>query len=185
MWKRTVLLIALLAFSPVAQAAPLSFYTGGSLGTGIGIDAGDLRLSDFGAETDDQTWKLFAGIGIGRIFGIEAAWHDFGTVSCCAQVADAGFDINLQGLSVAAVAGIPLNRLRLFAKAGLVAWEADGEVVTFSGPLPFSADGEDPMGGVGADFKVNKRLAVRAEWEVFKIDEGTLDSASVGVQYKF
>ena len=42
MWERTVLLIALLAFSPVAQAAPLSFYTGGSLGTGI--DAGIFGL---------------------------------------------------------------------------------------------------------------------------------------------
>jgi hypothetical protein len=185
-WKYTFVLILLLAASPAAEAAPLNFYVGGSVGDKTDLDPSDfdVDVGDFGVEGDD-TWKVFAGLGIGRIFGVEAAWHDFGTVTCCDQVADAGFALDLTGVSVAAVAGIPISRLRLFAKAGFLAWEADGTLVTIAGAVPFTLDDEDPMGGVGVDLQLTRHFSIRAEWEVFKLAEGSLDIASVGVQYRF
>lgn len=187
MWKYTLVLTALLAVTPAVQAGPLKFYVGGSLGGGLNLDGGDLGLDlpDFGIDRDNQTWKVFGGIGIGRILGVEAAYHDFGTVVCCEGVADSGFRLDVEGVSVAGLAGIPIGRLRLFAKAGLLSWKADGRLLTFAGSVPLSLDGEDPMGGVGADLKVNEHWFVRAELELFRIDEGTLDIGSVGVQYKF
>jgi OmpA-OmpF porin, OOP family len=186
MLQRTVLVIAFLTITPAALAAPPpSFYAGAGIGTGIGLDATDLELSDFGIEDDQESWKVYGGIRLGRVFGIEAAWHDFGEIRCCDQIADAGFRLDIQGVSAAAVVSVPIKRLRLFAKAGVLAWEADGEVVTFAGELPFSVDGNDPMAGVGAEFELGEHFAVRAEWEIFQIDQGELDSVSAGVQYRF
>lgn len=187
MWRFTLIVAAFLAVTPAAQAGPLKFYLGGSLGDGLDLDAADLDidLPELGIEREDRTWKVFGGIAVGRIFGAEAAYHDFGTVVCCEGLADAGFAVDVQGVSVNAMAGIPISRLRLFAKAGLISWEADGRLLTFAGPIPLTLDGEDPMGGVGADLKLTGHLSVRAEWEIFQIAEGELDVASLGVQYKF
>jgi OOP family OmpA-OmpF porin len=187
MWRCTLVLTALLAVTSAAQAAPVAFYLGGSLGDGLDLDSGDLDLDlpDIGLDREDSTWKVFGGIAIGRVFAVEGAWHDFGRVNCCEGLTDAGFSLDVQGASVNAVAGIPIYRFRLFAKVGLIAWEADGNLLTFSGPVPVSFDGEDPMGGVGADLKLTEHFFVRAEWEVFQIEEGELDVASVGVQWRF
>lgn len=184
--KPTVLFLALLALAAAAPAAPLSFYLGASLGGDSGVDPGDLDLDtgDFGVDTD-RTWKVFGGLGIGRILGVEAAWHDFGTATCCEGLVDAGFAVDLDGYSVAAVAGFPLSRLRLFAKVGVFSWQADGAIVTLAGETPVSLDGEDAMGGVGVDLKLTRHLSVRGEWELFELAGGSLDVASVGVQYRF
>lgn len=183
--KCTAILVVLLASSPAAEAGP--FYVGGSLGDGANLDASDfdVNLGGLEADTDDRTWKVFAGLGIGRIFGVEAAWHDFGTVSCCDLLSDGGFVVDVEGISAAVVAGIPLSRLRLFAKLGVFSWDVDGDAFTIAGPVPFSLDGEDAMGGVGADLKVTRHFSVRAELEVFEIAGGGLDIVSVGVQYRF
>ena len=186
MLQRTVLAIAFLTICPVAFAAPPpSFYAGASIGTGIDLDADDIGLSDFGLEDDEEWLKVYGGIRLGKVVGIEAAWHDFGEVRCCDQIVDAGFRVDLQGLSAAAVLSVPIKRLRLFVKAGVLAWEADGEVITIAGELPFALDGEDPMAGVGAEFELAEHFALRAEWEIFQVDKGELDSVSVGVQFRF
>lgn len=192
MWKYAVLVTAFLvtAFlvaTPAAQAAPVKFYIGGSLGDGIDLESVDIDvdLPDLEVRRNDETWKVFGGVGIGRFFGVEGAWHDFGRVTCCEGLSDAGFAVDVEGISVSAIAGIPISRFRLFAKAGLLSWEADGRLLTLAGPVPLSLDGEDPMGGVGADFNVTRHLTIRAEWELFQIAEGDLDVASVGLQYRF
>ncbi len=183
MWKRIVLFLALAALCTGAGAAPLKLYVGASLGNGGEIDGG---LTDFDIDGDNQTWKVFAGLGLWRFLGVEAAWHDFSDVTCCGpNVADAGFDLSVEGISVAALAGLPIGPLRLFAKIGVLSWDVGGVVQTIAGPMSRSVTGEDPMGGVGADFKVFGKLSVRAEWEVFEIDSDSLDVVSVGVQYRF
>ncbi len=183
MWKRTVLFLALAALCSGAQAAPLKFYVGASVGNGGEIDGG---LSDFDIDGDNQTWKVFAGVGLWRFLSVEGAWHDFSDVTCCGpEVADAGFDLAVEGTSVAGVAGLPIGPLRLFAKVGVLSWKVSGVVDTIAGPVSSSASGEDTMGGVGADFKVFGKLSIRAEWEFFEVDSDSLDVVSVGVQYRF
>jgi hypothetical protein len=183
MLKRNVLFLAILLLASTVQAAPLKIYVGASVGEGFDTDAG---LGDFGLDTDDQTFKLFAGVSLGRVLGVEAAWHDFGDVSCCTPpIADGGFDIGGEGVSVAAVAGLPIWRLRLFAKAGVIAWKVDGELETIAGRVAFEDSGEDPMAGVGVDLKLIKKLSVRAELEVFRIADDNVSVTSVGLQYRF
>lgn len=189
MRKSTVLILALLALSlaPSAQARVINLYLGASLGNGVDLSADDLSLSfdDFKVDGDSTSKKLFVGVSLGRVFGVEAALHDFGSIDCCEGVADAGFSADVDGISAAVVAGFPVWRLRVFAKLGLIAWEVDGVLDSIAGGESFNLDGEDPMGGVGVDLKLTDHISVRAEVEAFKVADGSLDMASVGVQFKF
>lgn len=192
MRNSTVLIIALLAlfsltFTDAAQARVVNLYLGASLGDSVDLSADDLDLSfdDFDVNGDSTSFKFFVGVSLGRIFGVEAALHDFGSIDCCEGVADAGFSADVDGISAAVVAGFPIWRLRVFAKLGVIVWEVDGVVESIVGGTSFNLDGEDPMGGVGVDFKLTDHFSVRAEVEVFKVADGSLDMASVGVQFKF
>lgn len=188
MRKSIVLLcIALLAFVSTAEARPINIYLGLSAGEGVDLDDDDLDL-DFDAfdlDNDDLSFKLFAGVSLGRTLGVEVALHNFGSLDCCDGVSDASLSADVDGISAALVAGFPVWRLRLFAKVGLLSWDVDGTLDSIAGDAPFKLDGEDPMAGVGADLKLTDHLSVRAELEVFKVADGSLNMASVGIQFKF
>ena len=186
MWNRTVLILGLLAMSSAlaataAHAAPLNFYVGGSIGDSADLEAG---FDDLGIDSDDPSFKILGGVGLGRILAVEAAWHELGNVTCCSQVADAGFDVDVRGVSVNVLAGFVISKLRLFVKGGLMSWEVDGRLESLAGPVPFSLDGEDPMGGVGATLNINRKIAVRAEWELFDIADDNLNIVSAGITYR-
>ena len=180
---RRVLMTFALFFTPIlCEAADLSTYLGGAIGQGVEIEAVD----DVGAESSDPSFKLFGGIGIGENFAAEIAYHDFGTTTCCGPTyADFGFERNGDGFSASAVALWPINRFRLFAKAGALWWDVNGHDLTIEGPRPYSNDGVDLMAGVGADVEVVSGLRIRLEWEHLKIDDNDADSVSIGALWQF
>ena len=88
---RARLIIALLTLassSGAASAAQLYF----GAGQGGDVEAGLLRrdLEHF-TETRGGSWRLFAGVELGRRLAIELGRHDLGRQACCAGVADLGF----------------------------------------------------------------------------------------------
>lgn len=184
LWKPILVLLLLCGFASTAQAAPINFYIGASLGEAFDSASG-LSEFDFDVDADDNTWKVFAGASIGRIFGVEVARHEFGNVTCCNTVSDIDFSLDTEGISFAAMAGFPVWRARLFAKLGVMAWEVDGDLETLGGAFDVAEDGEDLMAGIGVDFKVTGGLSVRAEWEVFEFENDDIGLASLGVQFKF
>jgi hypothetical protein len=166
----------------VCHGADVGTYLGGSIGRGVEIQA----TGDVGADASDPSFKLFGGIGIGRILAVEIAYHDFGTTTCCGpSYADFGFERNGNGFSASAMALWPISRLRLFAKAGALWWDVDGYDLTIAGPQPYSNDGVDLVAGVGGDVKVVSGLRVRLEWEHLKIDGDDADSVTVGALWQF
>jgi hypothetical protein len=180
---RRVLVTFALFFTPIlCEAADLSIYLGGAIGQGVEIETVD----DVGAESSDPSFKLFGGIGIGENFAAEIAYHDFGTTTCCGPTyADFGFERKGDGFSASAVALWPINRFRLFAKAGALWWDVDGHDLTIAGPRPYSNDGVDFVAGVGGDIAVVSGLRIRLEWEHLKIDDDDADSVSIGALWQF
>jgi hypothetical protein len=180
---RTALVAVALFLTPIlCDAANLSIYVGGAIARGVEIEA----VEDVGAESTDPSFKLFGGVGIGKNIAAEIAYHDLGTTTCCGpNYADFGFERNGDAFSASAVALWPINRFRLFAKAGALWWDVDGHDLTIAGRRPYSNDGVDFVAGAGGDIAVVSGLRIRLEWERLKIDDDAADSVSIGALWQF
>ena len=182
MSRRALVAVALFCTPMLCEGTDLSTYLGGSIGQGVEIEAVD----NVGAESSDPSFKLVGGVGIGENIAAEIAYHDFGTTTCCGpSYADFGFERNGDAFSTCAVALLPINRFRLFAKAGALWWDVDGHDLTVAGPQSYSNDGVDLVVGAGSDIAVVSGLRIRLEWEHLKIDDADADSVSIGVLWQF
>lgn len=182
MSRRALLIVALFYIPVVCQGADLAPYLGAAIGQGVEIDAAE----EVGADSSGPSFKLFGGIGIGENFAVEIAYHDFGTTDCCGpSYADLGFRWNGGAFSASAMVLLPINRFRLFARAGALWWTIDGDVLTIAGPQPFSNDGVDLLAGVGGDIRVVGYLRIRLEWERFNLNDSDADSVMIGTLWQF
>jgi uncharacterized repeat protein (TIGR01451 family) len=206
-------LMALMLLVPApAPQAQTGWYAGGNVGQAdAGYAAGDL-VSDLAArgwtidtpqvDDSDTAYKLYGGFAFSPVLAIEFGWADLGEVvtEYGATVAPAEIDDLLadtfavhpvlgQGWFVAGVVSWPVmpERLSLYGRAGLFAWDADIDVRVISGGTGrISGDdsGTDWMWGVGFDWRLNPAWSVTAEWERYRLNDW-VDVPSVGVRFRF
>lgn len=172
---------ALIACATLLASAPAlaqGFYFGASAGQSSMYDVPAIPVNFNG---EDTAFKVFGGYQFGKYVAIEAFYADFG------EPADGAVSIDAAAYGVEAVVILPIvDRLLIFGKAGIAAWDAD-----FIGPLGFSDDGLDPVFGGGLAVKITPSVAIRGEWEFFQIhtDVGGFDVdtqlLSAGVQFNF
>jgi len=168
---RSAFVVAALLALGASQAARAEMY----LGAGLGKAA--VEVDDF--DENDSSKKLI----IGYIFDLpafdfsfEASYVDFGSPSD-----GIGSELDITAVDAFAVAGIDFGLVGLFAKAGVMAWDADAVAPAFS----LSDDGTDPAYGAGVRFNFSS-VAVRLEYEKFDIDAADdLDMVSVGFIWRF
>ena len=103
---------------------------------------------------------------------IEAQYVDFGEFN------DSGVRIESDSFGVFGKAGFEVWRFDLFGKAGFTRWDA-----TISNAN--DDDGTDFAYGVGAAIRITSRIWVRAEWEVFELDNLDQDMTSLGIDIRF
>ena len=179
LFKRLTAVAALAAVSSFASAGTdTGLYLGGSIGqAGIDVDVEDIDFDD-----DDTAWKAFIGYNLGLLpmvdLAVEGTYYDFGESS--GSVLGQGYDAEVDGWGLAAVAGIAVGPVGLFGKVGAISW--DSELSTAVGD--FDDDGTDPAYGVGAKVQLGS-LLVRAEYELFDIDDTEVDFWSVGAAFVF
>jgi hypothetical protein len=109
---------------------------------------------------------------------IEAAYNDFGSQD--GDVLQVPADVEADGLSAFVVGGVDFGLFGIFAKAGMVSWDAE---IT-AGGLSASEDGTDPAYGVGMRLTFSS-IEARLEYEVFDFDDVDLDMVSLGVLWRF
>ncbi len=141
-------------------------------------------------DDDDTAWKATIAYQFTPIFAVEAFYANFGLTAVNGSIAGQPVvtEADLYGFGTALVARVPLTKsLSVFGKAGLlIDWDVDySGLINASGQtIDFDDDGlMDPMYGIGADYAVNKALAMRVEWEHF--DEIDVDMFSAGLIYRF
>ncbi len=184
----TVLLIA--AASP-AFAIENGFYIGGSIG-GSSLEVrdfddelGNLRFSD-----GDTAYKLFAGFRFLNFLAVEAGYVSLGEPNDV--VGDVEGDpihvqIGLTGWDAFAVGLLPIGPVDLFAKVGVVSWDADitSRLVQTVQTDSASESGTDAAFGLGVGLRLGK-LTLRAEGEQFSIaDAEDVYMFSVGATFTF
>jgi hypothetical protein len=134
-------------------------------------------------------FKLFAGYHFHRNFAAEIAYVDLGEAKYEGQFAGmpvSGGKLAVTGINLAAIGRVPLGtRFALFAKVGLFLWEVEATDTTPAGAFSAKADGSGASFGIGASWDVGRNVALRAEAENFRVDEGNTTLLSLGVAFSF
>lgn len=179
---RAVLTVSLLAIGATqassALAADNGIYIGGSVGQANIKDREDVTGLEL--DGDDTGFKAIVGFRPLDFLGFELNYVDLGQ----SQDTVAGIDLtaDAKGIDAFAVGFIGLPFMDLFAKAGVIAWDAE---VSAAGLGSLSDDGQDFAWGLGAQVRFGS-AAIRAEYEKFEI--GDLDDVnliSVGFTWTF
>jgi hypothetical protein len=164
--------LCLLLAAGAASAADNGIYIGASIGdANVEVDEGFGQL-----DASDTGFKLIAGIRPLDWLAVEASYVNFG------EPEDNGLSVDADGISAFAVLFLPVGPVDLFAKGGLVNYDAS---IDGGGGTLASDDGTEFAYGVGAAFRVWS-LAIRAEYEIFEIaDVDDANLLSLGVTFTF
>ena len=171
--KQSLALIALavsLTMLPwsTARAERPGIYLGGAWGA--------YSIDESALDDNDDVLRAFAGLQLSDWFGVEGSWTDFNRL----DNNNNRFEADGQGL--AAVFSIPLGRTSsLFAKVGNFWWETDSSI----GGVVASQDGDDPFFGAGLRVGFNEHISLRLEVERYDVADIDLDTATIGLQFKF
>ena len=177
-----ILLVAALLLMSAESKADSGFYIGGSVGTaGVEIDTGD-PVNPVIFDEDDFAWKAFGGYNFDLPIlnlGIEGGYVDLGGPS--ADIGGILIEVDSDGFDAFGVLGVDLGPIGIFAKAGVIAWDAEFSIDGVTG----TDDGTDPAYGIGAKIGLGS-LAFRLEYELFDIED-TEDVAmiSAGIVWTF
>jgi hypothetical protein len=174
-----VTLVALPAF-----AADNGFYLGGSVGQ-TSIDVNNIGDGNTDFSGDDTSYKVFGGYRFLTFLAVEGSYVDLGAPSKDLSSENATYTTDITGYDFYAVGMLPLGIADIFAKAGMVDWDAKTTIDDATGSHSVSDSGSDPAYGVGVQFRI-KSFAIRAEVEYFDIQSANnVYMYSVGGSYTF
>ncbi|RVU84873.1 hypothetical protein EOL70_09145 [Leucothrix sargassi] len=182
-YKSSLLIAALVLVASQAASADTfekledNWYIGGGIGqSGLTPDGGDTwDVSD----DNDISKKAYVGYNIGRDFGLEAFWNDFGeaTVSNKDKSGAEG-KVSYKAYGANLVYHVPsyMGNIHPIVKLGVGKVKTEGEGVTVNQQNKF-----DVMGGIGAEYALENGFRIRAEYERFDED---IDQLSVGLNWR-
>ncbi len=173
-----------IAFFVISSA---QVFAGGADGAGFepkpyaGISLGSNSFDDGTGLADDSDtgFKIFGGLNLNKNFAVEAGYANLGEYTETLTGLNATLDTS--AFYLAAVGKMPINdKITLQGKLGFASWDLDVNVPGFGGG---SADGVDPMFGIGAAIKINDKASVVVDFTRFDLDGVDMDSFSVGIQF--
>ena len=196
-YKQGLAVAAAAGMALYSGQAAAEFYLGASIGDASVEAEDDFDGERFKLDDSDTAYKIFGGYMFNDYFGAELGYVDMGTVSDSFSFdggefsgpIDAAIEADITGFTAHLIGQVPVGPVDLFAKVGLISYEAKGRatVSDFSTTESerFKDTGEDFAYGVGAKLNLGN-FAIRAEYEVFDIsDVDDLNMISIGVQFTF
>jgi hypothetical protein len=183
------LTIILVVVAVPASAVENGFYIGGSIGSSS-LEVRDFD-EDFGAfefSDGDTAYKLFAGFRFLNFLAVEAGYVDLGDpkdIIASIEGDELEVQIGVNGWDAFAVGLLPIGPVDLFAKVGVVSWEADIRAAYNDLRDRDSDSGSDAAYGIGLALRLGN-VALRAEGERFDIgDAEDVYMFSVGATFTF
>ena len=176
--------IVMLCASSVASAGSESgFYLGASVGNAdSSAEYKNTAAGDVSFDDADTGYKVFLGYNFGVVpflnLAVEGSYVDFGTAK--GTVAGSNAESKVNGVDAFGLVGFNLGPVALFAKAGAINWDSETTVLSST----VNRSGTDPAYGVGLQFQLGS-VGLRAEYEVFDLDEVEIGFASIGMSYTF
>lgn len=149
-----------------------------------------------GEDDDETAYKLYGGYRFSRMFAVEGGFFDLGRYSYRYGNAFGTFagDTRFRGVNLDLLAMLPIwDRFSAFGRIGATyTWAETNGVGTGIVTGPTSRD-QNEWGvkyGAGVEYAFSPALAVRAEWERYRLEDpvrnrGHVDMASIGLVYRF
>jgi len=185
------LAMVLVAAATPASAIENGFFIGGSIGgSSLEIRDYDDELGELRFSGSGTAYKLFAGFRFLNFLAVEGGYVDLGDPNDVVGATGddpIAVEIGLNGWDAFAVGLLPLGPVDLFAKVGVVSWDADIRARLMETDLvdSDSDSGTDAAYGIGVALRLGK-VALRAEGEQFSIaDAEDVYMFSVGVTFTF
>jgi Outer membrane protein beta-barrel domain len=178
--------LALVTMASTASAADSGIYFGGGIVHST-IDTASTTFANPPSTADlsdsDNGYKVIVGVRPLDWFAIEANYIDLGKINASTPSAHAEY--GLKGIDAFGVLLFGVPFVDLYAKAGVIQWQADGGITAVSN-IPLSSDsGFDVAYGAGAQARLGS-LAIRLEYEQFKIkDTDNVAAVTLGVTWTF
>jgi len=177
-------------------AAPASaeMYVGAGLGDGTIETSENFEEGSINFDESDMAYRIFAGYMFSQYLGVEVAYLDLGSPSQRfgfdggeSGTINVDFKAELTGVSAQGVLAYPFDVFEVFAKLGIVSYEAEVEAkdVGTGQSLNLDDDGEELAYGIGAKYNIGN-FALRADWDI--IDAGDVDDVSmwsIGAELSF
>jgi hypothetical protein len=162
-------------------AADNGIYLGASVGqSGVSFED-TIEGEDIDFDVDSTGFKGIIGWRFVDWLAVEANYVDLGSGDD--RVAGTRIETDVSGISLSAVGFVPVGPVDLFARVGVIDWEADVTARDFG--FDASDDGTDIAYGIGAQFRIWS-LSLRGEYERFDISNAdTVDMLSLGVTWTF
>lgn len=182
----SILVASFIALPGLATAGSDSgFYIGGSIGSAqLDYKDEDPDFGNIDFDDSDTAYKIFAGYNIGIVplidLAVEGAYVNFGTQD--GEINQlGGSSIEVDGWTGAGLVGVNLGPVGLFGKVGFISWDGD---IKSSSLGSASDSGTDPLYGIGAKFQLFS-FQIRAEYELYDLNNVDIDYFSVGAAYTF
>ena len=151
-------------------------------------------VNTWSSDERDVGYKLFMGKQLNRNFAIEAGYFDLGDFNYRARTAQGGTtgaNLSYKGLNLDLVTQLPFtDRFSIYSRLGVQYTKA---VTAFNGSLTSNRVYKDknfnPKVGLGMEYKLSEALALRAEVERNRMEDGirskaNVDLYSLGLVYK-
>ena len=140
--------------------------------------------SAFSCDKKDSAWKVYAGGSSNDILGFEVGYTDFGKIRA------SGGETNAWAVPVSLTAGVPIGtRFNAFGKFGGLYGRTDVRASVDSLTERGKKSGWGWTYGAGASFAVTPAIAIRADWDRYKLDfaggRKDVDMLSAGVQFRY
>jgi len=142
----------------------------------------------------DNNVSFFGGFKSTQNFALQLEYHDdlsFGIDDMFAgsslwfpEASTQNFEST--GLFLSGISSYPINdNGALYMKGGLFNWEVDSNYYETSSNYLGQTRGTDIFYGLGANYDLNARFGVSAEWERYQMEKSDIDYLSTKLKFKF
>lgn len=159
-----------------------------------GLSTNDILSYKDGGSARENSVSLFGGYRTTENFSLQLEYQDdlsFGIDDMFAGSSlwfpEAGAqDFESNGLFLSGISSYPINDNGvLYMKGGLFNWEVDSNYYENSSDYLGQAHGTDIFYGFGANYDLNARFGVSAEWERYQMEKSDIDYLSTRLKFKF
>jgi len=154
-------------------------------------------VTRFESDEKDTGYKLFAGKQLNRFFSVEAGFYDLGETyfTTNSNIGTAGANFKYRGANLDLITQVPFTeRLSAYTRLGAAYTVAKTQHTGTRNTRVNNQTRTNEKGvgihvGLGMEYKFSEALALRAEYERLRADDGirskaNLDLASLGLVYK-
>ena len=152
-----------------------------------------LRYKEGGSSRENSV-SLFGGYRTTEKFSLQLEYQDdlsFGIDDLFAGSSlwfpeEGTQDFESNGLFLSGISSYPINDNGfLYMKGGLFNWEVDTNYYETSSNYLEHTRGTDIFYGFGANYDLNARFGVSAEWERYQMEKSDIDYLSTKLKFKF